>query len=60
MICVGGSVAVSGVLAHAPLFTAEAVRYTVACLILLVLARLAGEPPVMPAVRSGCGCPASP
>jgi drug/metabolite transporter (DMT)-like permease len=48
MICVGGSVAVSGVLAHAPLFTAEAVRYTVACLILLVLARLAGQPPVMP------------
>jgi hypothetical protein len=26
MICVGGSVAVSGVLAHAPVFTAEAIR----------------------------------
>jgi len=48
MICVGGSVAVSGVLAHAPLFTAEAVRYAVACVILLVLARLARQPPVMP------------
>src|ERR1700683_2461210 len=48
MICVGGSVAVSGVLAHAPVFTAEALRYTAACLILLVLARLTGRRPVMP------------
>ena len=48
MICVGGSVAVSGVLAHAPVFTAEALRYALACLILLVLARLAGRRLVMP------------
>jgi drug/metabolite transporter (DMT)-like permease len=39
MICVGGSVAVSGVLSRAPVFTAEALRYAMACLILLVLAR---------------------
>jgi drug/metabolite transporter (DMT)-like permease len=43
MICVGGSVAVSGVLAPAPMFTAEALRYAVACLILLVLARVTGR-----------------
>src|SRR6516164_1410666 len=48
MICVGGSVAVSGVLARAPVFTAEALRYAVACLILLVLARLAGRRLVLP------------
>ncbi|MGH3230246.1 MAG: hypothetical protein ACRDOA_17020, partial [Streptosporangiaceae bacterium] len=40
MVCVGGSVAVSGVLSHAPVFTAEALRYALACVILLVLARL--------------------
>ncbi len=43
MVCVGGSVAVSGVLARAPLFTAEAVRYAAACLLLVVLARLTGR-----------------
>jgi len=48
MICVGGSVAVSGVLSRAPVFTAEALRYAVACLILLVLAWLSGRRPVMP------------
>jgi len=48
MVCVGGSVAVSGVLARAPAFTAEALRYAVACLILLVLARLAGRRLVLP------------
>jgi drug/metabolite transporter (DMT)-like permease len=48
MICVGGSVAVSGVLSRAPVFTAEALRYAVACLILLALARLAGRRLVMP------------
>ena len=42
MVCVGGSVAVSSVLAGAPVFTAEAVRYGAACLILVALARLAG------------------
>ena len=40
MVCVGGSVAVSSVLAGAPVFTAEAVRYGVACLMLVVLARV--------------------
>src|ERR1700733_14866372 len=48
MICVGGSVAVSGVLAHATVFTAEALRYAVACVILLVLARLTGRRLVRP------------
>jgi drug/metabolite transporter (DMT)-like permease len=48
MICVGGSVAVSGVLAHAPVFTAEALRYAMACLILLAMARLAGRRLLMP------------
>ncbi len=43
MVCVGGSVAVSGVLARAPVFTAEAVRYATACLLLVVLARLTGR-----------------
>jgi drug/metabolite transporter (DMT)-like permease len=43
MVCVGGSVAVSSVLAGAPVFTAEAVRYGVACLMLVALARLTGR-----------------
>ena len=48
MTCVGGSVAVSGVLSRAPVFTAEALRYTAACLILLGLARLTGRRLAMP------------
>jgi drug/metabolite transporter (DMT)-like permease len=44
MVCVGGSVAVSAVLAGAPVFTAEAVRYGAACLLLVTLARIAGRP----------------
>jgi drug/metabolite transporter (DMT)-like permease len=48
MICVGGSVAVSSVFAKAPVFTAEALRYTMACLILLLLARLTGRRLMMP------------
>jgi drug/metabolite transporter (DMT)-like permease len=43
MLCVGGSVAVSGVLAGRPLLTAEAVRYAAACLLLVVLARTTGR-----------------
>ena len=43
MVCVGGSVAVSSVLARAPVFTAEAVRYAGACLLLVVLARMTGQ-----------------
>ena len=42
-VFVGGSVAVSGVLAGAPMYTAEAVRYAVACLLLLGYLRLAGQ-----------------
>ena len=48
MICVGGSVAVSSVLAGAPVFTAEAVRYAAACLLLVVLARITGRRLSMP------------
>jgi len=40
MIFVGGSVAVSGVLADAPLYTVQALRYAVACVLLIVFARL--------------------
>jgi drug/metabolite transporter (DMT)-like permease len=40
MVCVGGSVAVSAGLASAPMFTAQAVRYAAACLVLLLFARL--------------------
>jgi drug/metabolite transporter (DMT)-like permease len=48
MICVGGSVAVSSVLAGAPLLTAQAVRYATACGLLVVLARLTGRRVLMP------------
>jgi drug/metabolite transporter (DMT)-like permease len=40
MTCVGGSVAVSAALAHAPLFTVQALRYAVASLLLIAFARL--------------------
>src|SRR5689334_5712223 len=43
MACVGGSVAVSSLLAGAPVFTAEAVRYGLACLILVTLAKITGR-----------------
>jgi drug/metabolite transporter (DMT)-like permease len=43
MVCVGGSVAVSSVLAGSQACTAEAVRYGVACLVLVALARLTGR-----------------
>jgi drug/metabolite transporter (DMT)-like permease len=43
MTCVGSSVAVSGVLAKAPFYPAEAARYAVACAILAGLARLTGR-----------------
>ena len=42
MVLVGSSVTVSRVLVDAPLFTAQAVRYAAATVILLVMARLAG------------------
>lgn len=44
MVLVGSSVTVSRSLAGAPLFTAQAVRYTAAALILVLLARAAGVP----------------
>lgn len=43
MAFVGGSVAVSSVLSRAPLCTAQALRYAVACLILLAVARFGGQ-----------------
>ncbi|MCO1653545.1 EamA family transporter [Pseudonocardia humida] len=43
MVCVGGSVAVSGLLTRAPLFTVQSLRYAVAAALLLALARLTGR-----------------
>jgi drug/metabolite transporter (DMT)-like permease len=43
MTFVGGSVAVSGTLADAPLNTAQAMRYAVACGLLVVWARMTGR-----------------
>jgi drug/metabolite transporter (DMT)-like permease len=48
MVFVGGSVAVSGVLTGAPFFTAEAVRYAVAALLLVLFAHRSGRPVVRP------------
>jgi drug/metabolite transporter (DMT)-like permease len=48
MVFVGGSVAVSGVLADAPVMTVQAVRYAVACLLLVAFARLTGRRLVRP------------
>src|SRR4029077_1381908 len=42
-VCVGGGAAVSSVLAGAPVYTAEAVRYGAACLLLVALVRLTGR-----------------
>ncbi|MGV9802071.1 DMT family transporter [Mycobacterium sp. NPDC003449] len=43
MTFVGGSVAVSGALADAPLHTAQALRYAIACVLLLGWVRLTGR-----------------
>jgi drug/metabolite transporter (DMT)-like permease len=43
MVCVGGSVAVTGTLARAPVYTAEGLRYAAACLLLLAFARVSGR-----------------
>jgi len=43
MAFVGGSVAVSGVLADAPLHTAQALRYAVACALLIAWSRATGR-----------------
>ncbi|MGX6606733.1 DMT family transporter [Micromonosporaceae bacterium Da 78-11] len=48
MVCVGGSVAVSGVLADAPVLTVQALRYAAACLLLLGYARHRRIPLVRP------------
>jgi drug/metabolite transporter (DMT)-like permease len=48
MIFVGGSVAVSGALADAPVLTVQALRYAVACLLLLGYARFVRARPVRP------------
>jgi drug/metabolite transporter (DMT)-like permease len=51
MICVGSSVAVSQTLVDAPLFTVQAVRYTLAALLLLALCRVTGRPILRPRGR---------
>ncbi|HEY2521410.1 MAG TPA: EamA family transporter [Streptosporangiaceae bacterium] len=48
MVFVGGSVAVSGLLTGAPMFTAEAVRYAVAALLLVLFAHWSGRAVVRP------------
>ena len=48
MVCVGGSVAVTGTLAKAPVYTAEGLRYAAACLLLLAFARVCGRPVRLP------------
>jgi drug/metabolite transporter (DMT)-like permease len=48
MVFVGGSVAVSGALAGAPVMTVQALRYAVACLLLLLFARRSGVRLVSP------------
>jgi drug/metabolite transporter (DMT)-like permease len=48
MVFVGGSVAVSGALVDAPVLTVQALRYAVACLLLLAFARLTGRPLTRP------------
>jgi drug/metabolite transporter (DMT)-like permease len=48
MTFVGGSVAVSGALADAPLYTAQGVRYGIACALLIGYIRLTGRRLAMP------------
>jgi len=43
MACVGSSVAVTTALVGAPVFTAQAVRYALACLLLILIARAVGR-----------------
>lgn len=54
MVFVGGSVAVSGVLAGAPLFTVQSLRYAVACLLLLGYARVVRARIVRPRGTEWC------
>jgi len=48
MVFVGGSVAVSSLLQNSPLFTVQAVRYALACGLLVGFARVAGQRLVLP------------
>lgn len=48
MVCVGGSVAVSGLLADGPVLTGQAIRYALACLLLVLFARVSGRPLLRP------------
>jgi drug/metabolite transporter (DMT)-like permease len=52
MVFVGGSVAVSGYLADAPMHTVQALRYAVACLLLLAWAHLTRRRPAVPGAAS--------
>lgn len=54
MSFVGGSVAVSGELAGEPLWTAQALRYAVACALLVAVARVRGVPLVRPRGAEWC------
>ena len=54
MCLVGGSVGVSRELTSAPLFTAQAIRYAAASLVLLALAKAARVPIVRPRGREWC------
>jgi drug/metabolite transporter (DMT)-like permease len=51
MVFVGGSVAVSGALADAPMLTVQAARYAVACLLLVAFCRVTGRR--LPVPRGG-------
>jgi drug/metabolite transporter (DMT)-like permease len=51
MVCVGGSVAVSSELVEAPVLTAQAIRYAVACVLLTAFARVTGRRLVLPRGR---------
>jgi drug/metabolite transporter (DMT)-like permease len=44
MVAVGGSTAVSGVLLHTPLLTAQSIRYALASLLLVAVCRVSGRP----------------
>ncbi len=55
MTLVGGSVAVSVVLGDAPLFTAQAIRYAVAAVLLALIARIAGVRIDRPRGTNGSG-----
>jgi len=54
MVCVGSSVAASQVLVGAPLFTVQALRYTLAAVLLLVLARIGRRPLPRPRGTEWC------